>query len=86
MPVHLHGNPMLIRGDIAAVKRLFKADRWSATFWQWRYDHAPLPCYPPPESDVKQWGAAGLSQQEIDEVRSSKSVWMLAITARKMDK
>jgi len=85
-PIHLHGHPMLIRGNIAEVTRLFGADKWHATFWRWRFDHAPLPAYHPPEFDVKQWAAAGLSLGEIDDLKKNKSVWLLAILARKIDK
>jgi hypothetical protein len=70
------------------VLGLFDAALWrDVVAEKWRYDHAPLPAYPTPATDLGGWQAA-IQTYDADVVAAAKrrgTVWLLTVTARKRD-
>jgi SAM-dependent methyltransferase len=85
-PVHLHGHEMFIVGDVTRVLGLFDPALWrDVVAEKWRYDHAPLPPYPTPATDLGGWPAA-IKTYDADVVDAAKrrgTVWLLTVTAHK---
>jgi SAM-dependent methyltransferase len=84
-PIHLHGHEMFVLGDIPRVRALFDPQLWTGlTLEKWRYEHEPLPKYPTPEKESAAWASylPASAVARLDEIRQ-RSVWLLALTARK---
>ena len=84
-PIHLHGHDMFVLGDLSRIRGLFDPQLWTGlTLEKWRYDHEPLPQYLTPEKETAAWPsylpASALAR--VDEIRK-RSVWLLALTAKK---
>jgi SAM-dependent methyltransferase len=86
-PIHLHGHEMFVAGDIKLILALFDAALWADTVAErWRHDHAPLPRYPTPEGDARD-ALKNLSSYDpatIADIQTNGSVWLLAVTATKV--
>jgi SAM-dependent methyltransferase len=84
-PIHLHGHEMFIVGDIPKIRRLFDDTLWgNVVLEKWRYDHEPLPAYPAPENDVRNWPKHITNRTEGEAgTKVTSSVWLLTLTARK---
>ena len=85
-PIHLHGHEMFVMGDVPRILGLFDPALWTNVVSErWRFEHEPLPKYPTPEKESGRWPDefVGYSRSDVDAVRSGKSVWLFAVTARK---
>ena len=85
-PMHFHGHEWFIMADIDRIRALFKNHLWQdVVIERWRRDFAPLQAYPPSEKVQQEWPLeiTSYSEREIDRVRQA-SVWLLTITARKV--
>jgi SAM-dependent methyltransferase len=86
-PMHLHGHDKFIMGDVPRILGLFDASLWTEVLAEkWRYEHDPLPPYPTPAKEVADWPdrMEGYDRQALDDVKRGRSVWLLALTARKI--
>lgn len=84
-PIHLHGTEMFIVGDLPRIRALFDPAMWSdVAFEKWREDHAPLPRYAPGPNLFPRWEKEVTSYgPEVVARTKEKSIWLLAVTARK---
>jgi SAM-dependent methyltransferase len=85
-PIHLHGHEMFVAGDVDRILELFDPYLWvNVVTERWRYDHAPLPRYPTPASDVQHVRSRSTSYDPalIRDVQDNGTVWLLTITASK---
>ena len=85
-PMHLHGHEMFIAGDVARILGLFDTTVWSDVVAEkWRSDHAPLPPYPTPATDLASWQTAVKTYDAavLDKIKHRGTVWLLTVTARK---
>ena len=74
-PIHLHGHPMFVLGDLAQIEALFETPLWGEVrFERWRYEWEPLSPYPTPMGDRATW-PEGTTPKE------GTSVWLLVIAA-----
>jgi len=75
-PIHLHGNPLFVKGDEEKILSLFKEKDWSIdTVERWRKDHHPLEKY-------KGWLYNSLTNDDIPNAENA-STWIMNIVARK---
>lgn len=80
-PIHLHGHEMFVLGDLDRVRALFEPTLWSdIALEKWRFEHAPLAPYPTPHKEIARWPP---ELAERMAVLGPRSVWLLAVTARK---
>lgn len=84
-PIHLHGTEMFVMGDLPRIRALFDDALWSdVVLERWREDHEPLPPYPPGPNLYPAWEREVHSYDPEAVARvKQKSIWLLAITARK---
>lgn len=86
-PIHLHGHEMFIAGDIDRIRARFDTMLWAdLTIEKWREQHVPLKRYATPDADLSRWATsvATYPPELLDEIRRQRSVWLLAITARRI--
>jgi SAM-dependent methyltransferase len=76
VPIHLHGHPMFVRGEVDRVLGLFAGPAWEAVqFEPWRRDPTPLPRY-------EGWRLNGFPDAMVAHADTA-STWLLDLTARK---
>jgi SAM-dependent methyltransferase len=88
-PIHLHGHEMFVAGDVERILALFDDTLWSGTVAErWRYEHAPLPRYPTPEADARDAlrNVPSYDAAAIADVQVNGTVWLLAVTSRKVER
>lgn len=74
MPIHFHGHPIFVRGDMDAIESLFSLPNWKLLLREtWRRDHDPLPAF-------KGWRQCGFTDEDT---RQAKSSYILQIQAAK---
>ena len=84
-PIHLHGAPAFIRGDLAAIRAIYGTQDWrDVRFLTWRRKHEPLAARFAPERESSRWNRllADESPEEIEQLKPQAS-WILAIRADK---
>ena len=84
-PIHLHGHEMFVLGDLARIRALFDGRLWTdLTLEKWRYEHEPLAKYPTPEKEIARWPRY-LPPSTVARLHANppRSVWLLAMTAKK---
>ncbi|MEW6071218.1 MAG: class I SAM-dependent methyltransferase [Planctomycetota bacterium] len=80
-PIHLHGAPEFIRGDLDAIRRIFARHPWQdLRTLAWRRRHQPLPPARAPARESDRWPAVllGASPAEIAAL-GRRSAWILGI-------
>lgn len=45
VPIHLHGGPEFVRGDLRTILDRFDEKKWDVTWEDWRREHKPLPVH-----------------------------------------
>jgi hypothetical protein len=80
---------MFVAGDVERILALFDDTLWSGTVAErWRYEHAPLPRYPTPEGDARDAlrNVPSYDAAAIADVQVNGTVWLLAVTSRKVER
>ena len=78
-PIHLHGHPIFLNGEINKIKRLWNPYLWTKIhFEEWRKNHEPLEPY-------EGWK---LNKNPINKTDDSiyKSTWIMDVVATKTNK
>ncbi|RYF46827.1 MAG: class I SAM-dependent methyltransferase, partial [Cytophagaceae bacterium] len=57
-PIHFHGHPMFINGDLDAIQSLFPSGDWQVTIEPWRREPDPLPLF-------KGWRTCGFADEAV---------------------
>ena len=86
-PIHFHGNEMFIMGDIDKIRSYFPEESWeNVLIEQWRKQFEPQEAFKPPAKMIRDWPIeiCNYPQQDVEAIKASGIVWMMAITAEKI--
>jgi SAM-dependent methyltransferase len=84
-PIHLHGAPEFVRGDLARIRAIFGRPAWSdVRLTTWRRKHEPLPKHHAPRHESERWAEilGEGTEREVAELRR-RSAWIVAVRATK---
>lgn len=84
-PIHVHGAPEFVRGDLGRIREIFTHHDWrNLRLMSWRRLHDPLPTRQPRKSDQSQWTRCLPDSTEVERsALARKSTWVIAIRADK---
>lgn len=84
-PIHLHGAPEFIRGDLKAVTGIFRHRDWcNLRVLSWRRLHQPLRPRLPPAGDRKHWPEYMPDSTDAERAElARRSTWIIAFRAEK---
>jgi SAM-dependent methyltransferase len=84
-PIHQHGAPEFIRGDLMAIRKIFQHRDWrNLRMLSWRRLYQPLRPRRPPQADRRLWPEFMPDSNEAERAELAKeSTWIIAIRAEK---
>jgi SAM-dependent methyltransferase len=81
-PMHMHGAPEFILGDIEAIKKVFAYDPWdSLRYLTWRKDCSPLKPSYPVNRQTERWPA--ILGEKYSPSLKLEQIYLIAFSARK---
>ena len=83
-PIHLHGAPCFVEGDLAAIRAIFATRPWTdVRMLSWRRRYRPFRRTIAPAKERLRWPALFRDRPEVVERLRGRSAWVLSISARK---
>jgi len=77
VPIHLHGYPFFVKGDISGILELFNPNLWQNVRYEpWRKSYEPL-------QPFRGWRLNGISDKVLIRSQQQPSSWIMQIQAEK---
>ena len=73
VPIHLHGHPVFVKGDIIGILELFNPNLWQNVRYEpWRQSYEPL-------EPFRGWRLSDISDKELIRSQEMPSSWIMQI-------